>query len=94
MNADQPPSAGNCAATVDVIFSWVSLMRQLPSPSAMGWLFDLGDLRGPWILVLRDREDEARERLAEHLVGLAQAVDVRDAFELLESVEAERAGVV
>ena len=77
-----------------VLFLGVSLMRQLPSPSAVAWLFDLGDVRGPWIVVLRDHEHEARERLAEHLVELGQAGDVRDAFELLEHVKPEHAGVV
>jgi hypothetical protein len=69
-------------------------MRQLPSPSAVAWLFGLGDLRGPWIVVLRDLEPEARERLAEHLVELGQATDVSEAMELLADVTAEHAGVL
>lgn len=69
-------------------------MRQLPSPSAVAWLFDLGKPRGPWIVVLRDHEDEARQRLAEHLVELGQAADVAGAFALLTGVTPEHAGVV
>ena len=87
-------AAGTSTADARMIFCGVSLMRQLPSPSAVAWLFDLGDVRGPWVVVLRDHEDEARERLAEHLVELGQAADVRHAYELLENVEAEHAGVV
>jgi hypothetical protein len=77
-----------------VIPSRVSLLRQLPSPSAVAWLFDLGELRGPWIVVLRDLELEARERLAEHLVELGQATDVSDAMELLADVTPEHAGLL
>lgn len=69
-------------------------MRQLPSPSAAAWLFDLGSLRGPWILVLRDREDEARQRLAEHLVELGQASDVAEAMTVLSDVPVDHAGVI
>ena len=68
--------------------------RQLPPPSAAAWLFDLGDLRGPWILVLRDHEDEARQRLAEHLVELGQATDVADAMATLAGVSVDHAGVI
>lgn len=70
------------------------IVRQLPSPSAAAWLFDLGDLRGPWVVVLRDHEEEARERLAEHLVELGQADDVSAAMEVLADVPVDHAGVV
>jgi hypothetical protein len=69
-------------------------MRQLPSPSAVAWLFNLGSRGGPWIVVLRDVEDEARERLAEHLVDLGHAVDVADAMVALAEVPADHAGVI
>jgi hypothetical protein len=58
------------------------------------WLFDLGELRGPWILVLRDHEDEARQRLAEHLVELGQAGDVAEAMTVLSDVAVDHAGVI
>lgn len=77
-----------------MISSAVSSMRQLPSPSAVAWLFDLGEPRGPWIVVLRDHEDEARQRLAEHLVELGQAGDVTEGFALLAGVAPEHVGVV
>jgi len=82
------------AEALGLIFFRVSPVRQLPSPSAAAWLFDLGDLRGPWIVVLRDREDEARERLAEHLVELDQASDVAEAMQILDGVTADHAGVI
>jgi hypothetical protein len=47
-----------------------------------------------WILVLRDREDEARERLAEHLVELGQASDVAEAMSVLTDVPVDHAGVI
>jgi len=65
-------------------------MRQLPSPSAAAWLFDLGDLRGPWIVVLRDHEEEARERLAE----LGQSPDIPTALALVADVVVDHAGVI
>lgn len=52
----QPRYTSNCAPRHGLISWGVSLMRQLPAPSAAAWLFDLGDLRGPWIVVLRDHE--------------------------------------
>lgn len=77
------------------MISWgVSLMRQLPSPSATAWLFDLGSFRGPWIVVLRDIEEEARERLAEHLVELGQATDLPEAMAQLADVPVDHAGVL
>lgn len=84
----------NCAPRHG-LFSWgVSLMRQLPSPSAAAWLFDLGDLRGPWIVVLRDHEEEARERLAEHLVELGQSPDIPTALAVVADVAVDHAGVI
>ena len=68
--------------------------RQLSTPSAAAWLFDFGDTRGPWIVVLRDHEEEARQRLAEHLVELGQAADVAEAMSLLAEVAVDHAGVV
>lgn len=84
----------NCASTSRLISWGVSPMRQVPPPSASAWLFDLGSLRGPWILVLRDLEDEALERLAEHLVDLGHAAGVAEALAALASVEAYHAGVI
>lgn len=69
-------------------------MRQLHSQIGNAWLYDLGDLRGPWLLVLRDREDEARERLAEHLVETRLVPDLAAAVDLLVEVDAETAGVL
>lgn len=69
-------------------------MRQLPSPSASARLFDLGPVRGPWIVVLRDREDEARERLAEHLVELGQADTVAEGMRLIARSVVDHAGIV
>lgn len=85
---------GNCACGFRLISWGVSLMRQLPSPSAVAWLFDLGTLSGPWIVVLRDVEEEARERLAEHLVDLGQAADVQAAMVTLATTAADHAGVI
>ena len=86
--------AGSCAAGSALVFFGVSPMRQLPSPSAAAWLFDLGLAGGPWIVVLRDREDEARERLAEHLVELGQADTVKAGMEALTRARVDHAGVV
>jgi len=93
------PNAGNCGETIGLLSSGIYAcrqvsMRQLPSPSAVAWLFDLGDTRGPWIVVLRDHEVEARERLGEHLVELGQADDIAQAMDLLADVTPEHAGVV
>jgi hypothetical protein len=76
------------------VFLMVDTLRQLPSPSAAAWLFDLGQLRGPWMVVLRDLEPEARERLAEHLVELGHAEDVAAAMRLLAAVQVDHAGVL
>lgn len=84
----------NCATPAGLFSLGVSPVRQLPAPTASAWLFDLGDIRGPWLVVLRDHEDEARERLAEHLVDLGLATDMRAAFQILEDVRADNAGVV
>jgi hypothetical protein len=84
----------NCALQHGLISWGIYAMRQLPSPSAAAWLFDLGDLRGPWILVLRDREDEARQRLAEHLVDVGQASDVAEAMAVLADVPIDHAAVI
>lgn len=69
-------------------------MRQLPSPSAVAWLFDLGEVRGPWVAVLRDHEEEAQERLAEHLVDLELATNVVEATEILAEISPMHVGVV
>jgi hypothetical protein len=44
--------------------------------------------------VLRDHEDEARRRLAEHLVELGQVSDVAEAMSVLTDVPLDHAGVI
>jgi hypothetical protein len=39
-------------------------------------------------------EDDARERLAEHLVEMDQAADVAEAMQILTGVTADHAGVI
>ena len=87
----------SCAMAVWMIFcalTMIDKIRQLPSPSATAWLFDLGGHGGPWIVVLRDVDCEARERLAEHLVSLGKAADVAAAMAMLTCIRAEHAGVL
>jgi hypothetical protein len=50
--------------------------RQVPAPSAAGWLFDLGDQRGPAFVVLRTDEGAARDCLRDHLCDLGVADEV------------------
>lgn len=83
-----------CVVCHELIGLGVYMQRQLPTPSGAAWLFDLGELRGPWILVLRDHEDEARQRLAEHLVELGQASNVAEAMTVLSDVAVDHAGVI
>jgi hypothetical protein len=57
-------------------FKYIMLIdttRQVPAPSAAGWLFDLGDQHGPAFVVLRQDEGAARDCLRDHLCDLGIA---------------------
>jgi hypothetical protein len=62
--------------------------RQVPAPSAAGWLFVLGDQRGPAFVVLRQDEGAARDCLRDHLRNLGVA------DELLADASVEYAAVM
>jgi hypothetical protein len=67
--------------------------RQVPAPSAAGWLFDLGDQHGPSFVVLRQDEEGARECLSDHLVEIGALPDgITD--ELLADASVEYAAVI
>lgn len=62
--------------------------RQVPAPSAAGWLFDLGDQYGPAFVVLRQDEGAALDCLRDHLDDLGVPDDA------LASAQVEHAAVI
>jgi hypothetical protein len=71
----------------------IDTTRQVPAPSAAGWLFDLRDHRGPAFVVLREDEAAARECLRDHLVGIGVLAD-GNTDELLADASVEYAAVI
>lgn len=84
----------NCASRPGLLFSVVDVTRQVPSPSASGWLFDASEYRGPRFVVLRLDEDEAYGRLVEHLRELGVASDDAEAAAILEGATIDFIGVL
>lgn len=68
--------------------------RQVPAPSAAGWLFDLTRARGPVFVVLRVTEDDARQALSEHLLDIGAVTDPGEADELIDGQAPIMVGVV
>lgn len=64
--------------------------RQVPTPSASAWSFDLSRLGGPRFVVLNANEAEARTHLAEHLLELGRTGDLTE----IQTVAGERVAVV
>ena len=48
-------------------------MCQVPAPSAVAWLVDLGEIRGARLAVLRAYEQDVRDAVAAHLVEIQAA---------------------
>ena len=61
--------------------------RKAPAPSATGWVFDLTDVRGPVLAVLRRTEVDAGTALAEHLVDAGSVADAQEAIDLTGHVD-------
>lgn len=72
----------------------IDARRQVPAPSATGWLFDLTDVRGPIFAVLRGDEREAHTALSAHLVDTGAVVDLDEAAQLLHDARPEVVAVV
>lgn len=68
--------------------------RQVPSPSASAWLIDLRAAEGPAFVVLRVREDEAADRLVEHLIDIGAVIGEAEAAALISGVEPISVAVV
>jgi hypothetical protein len=68
--------------------------RQVPAPSATGWLFDLTDARGPIFAVLRGSKAEARAALVIHLVDTGAVAELNDAAQLLVDARHDAVAVV
>ena len=71
----------------------IDTARQVPSPSASAWCFDLETEGGPTIVVLRTDLAEAREALEAHLLELGP---VRPALanDLAQNLPAETVAVI
>jgi hypothetical protein len=69
-------------------------MRQFHRPSGAAWLIDLTAVRGPYFVVLRRDETEAREALAGHLTGLGAVSSDEEAAELIAEATSELVEVV
>lgn len=86
---------GIVAARTACFFSGVIYTpRQVPAPSAAGWLFDLTTSRGPLFVVLRVTEDDARQALSEHLVDIGAVADHGEADQLIDGQAPAMVGVV
>ena len=72
----------------------VDAARQVPPPSGAAWLIDLGDVRGPLLVVLRPDTDAAIEAAVAYLLATDAVSDPEDARELLDDVEPQVAAVV
>ncbi len=83
----------DCGAPQPLI-SFFTVQRNLPSPSASGWLIDLRDAGGPTYVVLRVVEDDAADCLVEHLTDIGAVVDVTEAAALVSGVEPVSVAVV
>ncbi len=90
----QPIPAAHSAELVGVLFSVVSLMRQVPASAAHPDLIDFSAAREGRFLVLRPIEDAGRAALVEHLQKISAVGGERDARELLVDAPAEPVGLV
>lgn len=72
----------------------IDARRQVPAPSATGWLFDLTAARGPIFAVLRGDEDEALMTLRAHLVDAGAVPDLEEAAQLLLDARPNAVAVV
>jgi hypothetical protein len=72
----------------------IDTSRQLPAPAAGAWSIDLTALGGPRFVILTSREQHARERLVEHLVGLGKVDDVDAGTMLIAGIPTERVAVI
>ncbi len=93
-----PPSslAGrthHCAAGSGLLFSGVYVSRQVPTPSAAAWLFDLTRSGGPLLVVLGRDASEARATAVGHLLDAWVAIDDGHARAMVAAVEPQLVAV-
>lgn len=68
--------------------------RQLPSPSATAWSFDLAPLGGPCLVVLTTDKATARTLLAQHLADLGKVESPTTARGLIAAIPTESVTVL
>lgn len=83
----------HCAAGSGLLFSGVYVSRQVPTPSAAAWLFDLTRSGGPLLLVLRRDASEARATAVGHLLDAWVAIDDGHARAMVAAVEPQLVAV-
>ena len=91
-----PEGAATFRRPPQVLFfsEMVDHTRQVPAPSAAGWLFDLRTDGAPPFVVLRRDETEARECLGTHLAHLGKFATTADAITALAAGSVEYVGVI
>lgn len=72
----------------------ITLARQVPSPSASGWLIDMRSAGGPQFVVLRTAAEASLASLRVHLIEIGAVATPRDADQLLREARVEPIGVV